>query len=299
MTPASSDHPTVLVTAATGTVGRHVVRELVDREVAVRAGSRNPATAGEGLDDDAVAVEFDFERPETWGRALEGVDATFLVRPPGVDRTSLTGFVDAAARVGVGRVVYLSTLGAEKNVLIPHHRIERHVAASGMEYAFVRASFFLQNLHEVHARDIVERDEIFLPAGSGETSFVDARDVGGAAAVLLAGGGEPGAAYDVTGPEALGYDEVAAVFSDVLGREITYANPSVPEFLARELSRGTPPVFALLQVGIYTTARVGLAGRVSDDGERLLGRPLRGVREYVEDYAEEFQSGSAGRPPGT
>jgi uncharacterized protein YbjT (DUF2867 family) len=148
----------------------------------------------------------------------------------------------------------------------------------------------MQNLHEVHARDVVERDELFLPAGTGATSFVDARDVGAAAAVLLAGERDWKQAYDLTGPEALRYDEVAAIFRDVLDREITYANPSLLRFVARTLSERGSVGYALLLAVIYTTARVGLAGRVSDDAARLLGRPPRGLRTYVEDYADEFRA---------
>ncbi|RKD94634.1 SDR family oxidoreductase [Halopiger aswanensis] len=300
---------TVLVTAASGTVGRHVVETLLESDAVVKAGSRNPHRAGErlsgleGLDGvllergDDPFVEFDFERPETWGSALDGVDSLFLVRPPGVAVDDLTAFVDAAVRVGADRIVYLSTLGADRNVLLPHHRIERHVAASGATYTLLRASFFMQNLHEVHGRDIVERDEIFVPAGAGGTSFVDARDVGEIAARVLAeSGSESGSrsahrnvAYDVTGADALTYDEVAAAFSRVLDRQVTYADPSIPTFVARMHARGHPIGFVLLMVGIYTTARLGLADRVTDDAARLLGRQPRGIEEYVADYADEFR----------
>ncbi|WP_225335521.1 SDR family oxidoreductase [Halomicrobium urmianum] len=280
---------TVLVTAATGTVGRHVVTELVDRGATALAGTRDPDGAGDALSGGARPVAFDFERPETWGSALEGVDGLFLVRPPGVARGRLTDFADAAARVGVGRVAYLSTLGAERNPLIPHHRIERHLADAAVDHAFLRASFFAQNLHEVHARDVVERDEISVPAGDGATSFVDARDVGAVGAAVLTERGHRNVAYDLTGPEALTYDEVAAAFSDALGRRITYGDPSIPAFIRREYASGRPLGFALLMVGVYTTARLGLADRVTGDVERLLNRPPRTIRDYVRDYADEFR----------
>ncbi|UVE51080.1 NmrA family NAD(P)-binding protein [Haloferax larsenii] len=282
----------VLVTAGTGTVGQHVVRELRD-DVEVRVGTRRPQSVREAGDSDSDSdehvVEFDFARPETWGAALDGVDATFLVRPPGVEQRQVTAFVDAASRVRVDHVVYLSALGADKNVLIPHHRIESHIQQSAVRSTFLRASFFTQNLHEVHGQDVVEHDEIFVPAGSGETSFVDARDVAAVAAVVLTDDRHDKQAYDLTGPEALRYDEVAAVFTDVLDRRITYADPSIPAFVRRMLSRDRPLSYVLLMVGIYSTARFGFAGRVTDDVERLLGRPPRTVRDYVEDYRDRFE----------
>jgi uncharacterized protein YbjT (DUF2867 family) len=294
-TRSDPTRPTVLVTAATGTVGRHVVEALADTGATVRAGSRDPTRAGDGLET-GTAVEFDFARPETWGRALEKVDALFLVRPPGVAVGELTAFVDAAARVGVDRLAYLSTLGADRNPLIPHYRIERHIEGADVDHCFLRASFFCQNLHEVHGEAIREAGEIFLPAGAGATSFVDARDVGAVGARVLTEPGHRNRAYEVTGSEALTYEEVADLFTEVLGRPVRYADPSIPAFIARELSRGRAPGFVLLMVGIYTTARLGLAGRVTDDVEALLGRSPRTVREYVTDYAGEFEPADSGSP---
>lgn len=285
---------TVLVTAATGTVGQHVVRELADRDVTVRIASRNPDDAIDGdepldLEDHDEVVAFDFEKPETWGEVLADVDGVFLVRPPEVGVDDVGRFVDAAARVGVQRVAYLSTLGAEKNPLLPHRRIEKRIAAAGLEYTFLRASFFTQNLLEVHRRCIAQRDAILVPAGEGTTSFVDARDLGAVAAIVLTESGHENRAYDLTGPEALDYHEVAAVFSDVLDRHITYRNPSLPAFAARMRRRGEPLGFVLLLCGIYTTARLGLAGRVTPDSRRLLGREPRGMRTFVSDFADEFR----------
>jgi uncharacterized protein YbjT (DUF2867 family) len=327
--------PTVLVTAGTGTVGRHVVGELARLDVPVRVGSRDPESARErfsadreespaerdGDDPDSPAfddfptvdpeapvdfVPFDFERPETWGPVLDGIDSLFLVSVPGVDGDELQSFVDAAARVGVGHVAYLSTLGAQRNPAIPHYWNERHIRGAALDHTFLRASFFCQNFHEVHRTDVVDHDELFVPAGTGETSFVDARDVAAVAAHVLAesdtketlasddpsGGGAThvNRAYDLTGPTALTYHEAAEIFSEELDRRISYPEPSIPAFVRRRRSYGDPLGYALLMVGIYTTARLGLAGRVTDDVERLLGRPPRHLREYVADYTGAFET---------
>ncbi|MFC6952360.1 NmrA family NAD(P)-binding protein [Halorubellus litoreus] len=294
----------VLVTAATGTVGRAVVRELAAVGVPVRAASRDPERARERFETEWLAdesdgdhveyVAFDFQRPETYHPALDDASATFLVRPPEVGRVArdVFPFVDAAERMGVEHAVVLSVLGAEKNPLLPHRRIEKHVAASGLAWTFLRASFFLQNLLEVHRADVVERDRIFLPAGDGETSFVDARDVGAVAAEAFQDASLRYRALDVTGAEALTYHEVAAVMTDVLDREITYANPGVLEYARTEYRHGTALPFVLVQLAVYGTARLGLAGRVTDDVERVLGREPRSVREFVEDHADAFAPAS-------
>jgi len=211
-----------------------------------------------------------------------------------VSEADVNSFVDAADRVGVNHVVYLSTLGAEKNVIIPHHRIEKHIMGTDITYTLLRASFFMQNLLEVHRADIVEHDELFVPAGSGKTSFIDARDISEAAAVVLIEPDHANRAYDLTGPEALDYGAVATTFSEVLGRSITYPNPSLLAFSRRMYQRGTPLGFIALLCGIYTTARLGLAARVTEDSYLLLGRSPRTVRAFIEDHADAFR-GDPGR----
>ncbi|WP_340100765.1 SDR family oxidoreductase [Salinibaculum salinum] len=277
--------PTVLVTGASGTVGTQVRAHLDARACTVRALVRTPDA------DDEQEVRFDFEKPETWGQAFDSGDRLFLVRPPSISRVGefLLPAIDAAQRCGIEHVTLLSVLGAEKNPLLPHRRIERHLEASGLDYTFLRASFFMQNFDEVHARDIREHDELFVPAGGGKTSFVDARDVAEVAAVTLTDDGHRNRAYDVTGPEALGYDETAAIFSDVLGRDISYPRPGAVAFARRWLARGEPLGFVVVMLAIYTTARLGLASRVTHDVREVLDRDPRPLQTYVADYKDAFE----------
>jgi uncharacterized protein YbjT (DUF2867 family) len=170
---------------------------------------------------------------------------------PAVGVSAVREFVDAADRVGVDRVVYLSILGAEKLPVLPHRRIERHLAATGMATTSLRASWFVQNLSGVHRREIVERDEIFVPAGDGTLSFVDARDVAAVAATALTARGHVGRAYDLTGPVALDFHAVA----DVLDRRITYADPSRVAFARHMYRRGVPTPTVAFMVVEYSVVR--------------------------------------------
>ncbi|WP_129113330.1 NmrA family NAD(P)-binding protein [Halegenticoccus tardaugens] len=297
----------ILVTGATGTVGSEVLASLADdgdgRRASddverVRAGVRNvgaddlgdgyaPADSSRPAVD---AVEFDFERPETWGFAFEGVRAMFLVRPPSVPRERVVAAAEAAVRSGVEHVVYLSVLGAERNPLLPHRRIEKRLESADARCTFLRASYFMQNVTGIHAPEIRDCDEVFVPAGDGRISFVDARDVGAVAAAALAGDG-PGRgsrAYDLTGPAALDFSTVAAVLSDSLGRRIVYADPGPVEFVRRMRARDVPLGFAVAMLGIYAPARFGRAGRVTDDVERALGRPPTSLRAFVDDSRDAW-----------
>ncbi|WP_423995393.1 SDR family oxidoreductase [Halorubrum trapanicum] len=289
----SSGRPTadrVLVTGATGTVGEPLVRKLTDGDASVRLATRNPDDAREQFGEGVEYVEFDLGRPETWGSALADVDRLFLLYPPGSAVSDITEFADAADRVGVEHVAFLSILGAGKLPILPHRRIETHLAGTDLAHTFLRASWFAQNLSEIHRREIVDRNEIFVPAGDGVLSFTDARDVAAVAATVLTEPGHEDRAYDLTGPAALDFREVAEVFSDVLDRPIEYADPSRLTFARQMYRRGFSPGFVAFMIAEYSVVRLGRSGRTTDDVETLLGRPPRTVREFVADYADEFRA---------
>lgn len=283
--------PTILVTGATGTVGQHVVQQLAQQQARVLAGVRDPAQAD--LPPGVQAVKLNFHDPSTHG-ALAGVDRLFLLWPPGTNhRADVLPLIDAARRQGVRQVVFLSILGAQRLPFLPHRQIEQHLQASGLDWVFLRASYFMQNLSGVHRDDLRQRDEIFLPAGHGRTSFVDARDVAAVAVQALLDG-RAGCAYDLTGEVALSYFEAAEVFSVTLGRRITYTNPSPLRFVRTTVARGTRLSFALFMLAEYTVARLGLAGRVTDTVRGVLGRPATSLRQFAEAYRETWLRGAGG-----
>jgi uncharacterized protein YbjT (DUF2867 family) len=272
----------LLVTGAEGTVGRHVVRYLTRRGLPVRAAVRTgPREPSPGVE----AVRFDFGDPRTWGPAFDGVRGMFLLRPPAIGnvRRDLLPAVAAAQRAGVEHVVFLSLQGADRNRVVPHATVERWLRGSGLEWTFVRPSFFLQNLTSTHAADIRDRDAIVVPAGRGRTAFVDALDVGEVAAATLAQRRRwAGQAVTPTGDVALTYGEVAGILSEVLGRPIRYTQPGLGRYaLHAHRTLGLPWGFAAVTAAIYTTARLGLAAGLTDDVRTVLGRPPTTVREFA------------------
>jgi uncharacterized protein YbjT (DUF2867 family) len=278
----------ILVTGATGNVGTELVRRLRATARPVRAAvgdvARGRARLGDGVD----VVRFDFGDPATYEAAFADVRALFLLRPPAIADVGrrIVPAVDAAVRAGVERIVFLSLQGVERNPVVPHARIERHLRAVDVPWTFLRPSFFMQNLSTTHRDDIREHDRIFVPAGRGRTSFVDARDVAAVAALTLTEAGHERRAYELTGPEALDYARVAEVFGRVLGRPIRYADPSLPRFWTRMRARGYPAGFVAVMIGLYTVARLGLAARVTPELGRLLGRPPIALERFVRDHAE-------------
>lgn len=208
------------------------------------------------------------------------------MRPPAIADTKalINPFVDFAINAGVKHIVFLSLLGVEHNRFVPHRAIEDHIVSRGIPYTFLRAGFFMQNLDTTHRADIVEYDELFMPAGKGKTSFIDVRDIGAVAALALANSGHEKKAYSLTGDEALDYFEAAQIFSDVLGRQIRYANPSPWDFVRRWRNRRAPWGQVLVMTALYTVTRMGRAATMTTEVQRLLGRPAIRFRQYVEDY---------------
>lgn len=275
----------ILITGASGLVGREVASRLAGRAT-VRLALREPSTGVAGFAA-AESVRFDFLDPSTFAAALRGIDRVFLLRPPQLARAKhdFGPFVAAMQDAGAEHVVFLSVRGAESNPLLPHRRIERLLEASGLVWTHLRPNDFMQNFSTVHRADIRDHGEIWAPAGRGRTSFVDVRDVAAAAARILISEGHGRQAYTLTGGEALGLDDVAAILSAVLGRRITYRNPGIPRFLQHIRAAGHPIAFGLVMTGVYTVARLGLATGISPDLERLINRSPTSLRSFAEEYA--------------
>jgi uncharacterized protein YbjT (DUF2867 family) len=277
---------TILITGATGNVGLEVVKGLVAAGANVRAAATNPERARTALPPGVEIVRFDFTDPETFQAALEGVQRVFLVRPPQMSNArAFKPFLEALRVAGVNQVVFLSLLGAEKNRVVPHRGIEDAILGLGLPHVFLRPSFFMQNLSGEHREDIRLHDRIAVPAGNGATSFIDARDIAAVAAHSLISG-EVGIAHDLTGSEALTYAQVVELFTEVLGRRIRYTHPNVVQFALSERSHGVPWGFIAVMIGIYSVARFGAAGRVTDDVQRILGRQPITMRRFIEDYRQ-------------
>lgn len=282
---------TILVTGATGNVGGPLAGLLYDGGHPLRAAVSSPASVARLPRPEMPWAVLDFENPQTWPAALAGVDRLFLMRPPhisDIDR-SIKPLIECAVSSGVRHIVFLSLLGAEKNKVVPHAAVENLLLAGPVTYTMLRAGFFMQNLSTTHRRDLVEFDDVFVPAGKGKTAFVDARDLAAVAALALTEPGHENKAYPLTGSESLDYREVAAILSDVLARPITYSDPSLLRFARRIRGHGESWAYIGVMAGIYTTTRFGMAAQVHPDLQALLGRAPTTFRQFAEDEAAAWR----------
>jgi len=172
----------------------------------------------------------------------------------------------------------------ESKSFVPHYKIEKAIEKSGIPYTFLRPSFYMQNLNTTHLHEIKNSCEIAVPVGRAKTNFIDVRDIAAVAANVLAESGHKNMAYVLTGAGGYNYYEVAELFSKILGRSITYTDPSALRFLARTIRTGTPFSFAVVMTLLYTSTRSGMADTYSPNVERLLGRPPIELEQYIQDY---------------
>lgn len=276
----------VLVIGSTGNVGLEVARSLQALQVPFRAGDIDTERVRQRLGEGTEAVRFSFGDESTYIDAFRGTERVFLMRPPRISNVQKYMFpaIDAAVTAGVKHFVFLSLIGIESNRIVPHYKVEQYLKQSGVDYTFLRSSFFMQNLNTTHCNEIRDRDELYIPAGRSRTSFVDTRDIGAAAAAVLTQPGHAKQAYEITGPESLTYYEVSRQMSEVLGRSITYRSPALLAFVLRKVREGTPLTYALVMAFLYNSTKNGMANVVTDEVERLIGRKPFTLRQYLHDY---------------
>ena len=278
----------VLVTGATGNVGRAVVAALQAASIPVRAAARTRAEVGAAFPD-VEAVTLDVSDVRTFGDALAGVGGVFLIRPPAIarGRPTVNALIDAAARAGVDHVVFSSVAGADANPLLPHHRIERHLQTSALSWTILRPGFFAQNLGAAYRTDIRRDDRIYVPAGDAHVAFLDVRDIGDVVAEIMR---DPaphrGRSYPLTGPELRTFDQVAAALTRELGRPIRYEPATASGYVRHLRSLGLPATQIAVQLLLHLVLRRDAAATADTTPARLLGRPGRTIETYIADHRD-------------
>ncbi|HTB21597.1 MAG TPA: SDR family oxidoreductase [bacterium] len=281
----------ILVTSATGTVGSEVVKQLKATGLPLTAASREPATAQAKLGVPAVAWNWD--RPGDFAGALKGVSTLFLGTPPGLLEEQAYGMsaVAAAKEAGVKKIVKLSAIGVEHMPESAHRRIELAIEAGGFQWVFLRPGFFMQNLNEGMVQGIKESGVIALPAGDGRTSFIDARDIAAVAVKALTSDVFNGQGLTLTGSEALGYVDVAAHLSRAVGKPVRYDDVAPALFTAAMLKAGMSKHYAEFLTTLYDqVVRKGFAATLTDNVEKITGKPPILFAQYAKDYAPAFKA---------
>ncbi len=288
----------ILVTGSSGTVGRAVLDELRKSGKPYRAMYRNDEDARKAPAD-VSSVIADFSKTDTLNGALAGVDTVYLVCSPIPALVQLEGnVIDACVENNVKHVVLNSALGAAdypKSFPSWHKAVEDKLRASQLSYTILRPNGFMQNILAYQAPSIRTQGAFYAAMGNARMSMLDVRDIAAVAAkALLSPGDHAGKIYELNGPEAVTYAELADRISRVAQRKVSYID--IPESTQRQsmLDLGMPEwqVNALLELQQYYTS--GQGGEVTGALAYLLGKPPVTLDQFLEEFKKQFHNEAAG-----
>lgn len=284
---------TILVTGATGRVGRHIVDQLVQRGAPVRVLTRDPSKVE--FPPEVDVAKGDLLDLGAMRSALKGVRTLFLLNAvTGDEFTQAIVTLNLAREAGIERVVYLSVIHADRFVNVPHFAVkygaERMLEQMGFGATILRPSYFIDN--DLTIKDVVLEHGVYpMPIGNKGVAMVDARDIAEVAALELIRRHQAPAALpleiiDVVGPDTLTGEGIAAIWSDTLGRPVVYGGDDPTGF---EQNLGTfMPAWMAYEMRLMAERYVS-DGMIPEEGDverltALLGRPLHSYRGFVSEF---------------
>jgi len=286
----------ILITGGSGSVGKAVLQEAIQRKLKVRAMFRSKEDAAK-VPAGCEAVIADYGDKPSLRKALEGVDSVFLVCSPIPQLVELeSNMTEACQECGVKHVVLNSALGAGdygKSFPSWHRKVEDKLKATRMSYTILRPNGFLQNIATYNAPSIRSQGAFYAAMGDAKVSYIDVGDIAVVAVNALQGGEHSGKTYELNGPEAVSNQELAARISKISGRTVKFVD--IPEAAQRDsmLGLGMPEwqVTALLDLQRYYK----MGGGAKTDGllESLIGRPPVTLDQYLTANVREFRDQAA------
>ncbi len=260
------DHP-ILVIGATGKTGSRVATKLEENGYSVRRGTRHSA------------IPFDWEAPETWAPALEGVKKAYvtylpdLAFPGAVEKVA--AFAEVARDIGLDHIVLLSGRGEH------HARLgEEAIRASGIDFTLVRSAWFAQNFSEGYLRDPILAGVLPMPGGTIQEPIIDIDDIADVVFAVLTEDGHKGQLYEVTGPRLMSFSEMAESLSRAISRHVQHVPITFEDFHANVAASGGDFV-ADVFTAIARETLDGRNARTADGVMRALGRPPRDFEDYA------------------
>jgi uncharacterized protein YbjT (DUF2867 family) len=285
---------TILVTGATGTVGRHVVDQLIKRGADVRVLVRDPAKTS--FPDGVAVAQGDLLDVDSLRSAFAGVSTLFLLNAVVQDEfTQALIALNLAREAGIERIVYLSVIHADIYVNVPHFAgkfgVERMIEQMGLKATILRPAYFINN--DVTIKDVVTGHGIYpMPIGARGLAMIDARDIGEIAAIELIRREQSATALrldriNLVGPATLTGTDVAAIWSDVLGRPVIYPGDDTAGF-EQNLRQFMPSWMAYdMRLMAERFLSDGMLPETDDVARltALLGRPLRSYRDFAAEIS--------------
>ncbi|MGC1308560.1 MAG: SDR family oxidoreductase [Phormidesmis sp.] len=288
----------ILITGATGTNGQEVIKQLAAKGITVRALVRS-LEKGEALKEyDVELVEGDFSDPASLEAALQGVDKALMLPPIAPDAVELQhNFIEAAKKAGTRYIVKFSAIGAAPDSPMRlgrwHGDAEQLLTDSGIAYCTLRPNGFMQNFL-AFGQSIANQGVFAQPGGQSSISHIDVRDIAAAIVeTLLDDTVHAGKTYTLTGPESLSFDQVAEIFSTVLGRPVKYIAQTPEEFKGNMVAWGQPEWLADTFNEMFALYRTGWGAEVTEDFTTITGRQPHTFEQFVQDNRQAFEPEAA------
>ena len=286
----------ILVTGASGTVGKAVLKEVARSGAKHKAMYRSPGEAAKAPAG-TTAVIADFAKKDTLAAALRDAESVYLVCSPIPDLVQLeSNMIDASVAAGIRHIVLNSALGAgdyAKSFPSWHRKVEDKLKGTRISFTILRPNSFHQNVLTYFAPSVRAQSAFYSSMGNARVSLLDVRDIAVVAAKALSGGEYSGKTYELNGPEALTYAELAEKISKHAGRPVQYVD--IPAEAQRKvmLDQGMPvwQVDALLDLQGYYSS--GKGGAVDPLLQNLLGRQPVTMDRFLAEFAGEFRSPAA------
>ena len=287
---------TIFIAGATGTVGRRVALALAEAGADVRAGVRDLQNATDLREAGAEVVHLDYGAPQTVAAALEDIDRVFLLTPFVEEPVPMVrAVVQAAKAAGVSFIVRMSALGADVDSSLAlgreHGRGEQVVKESGLDWAILQPSFFMENIITFMGETIREQGRIYGASGEGRAAYIAAADIAASAVAILR---EParhvGQTYLLTGPSACNNVDIASALAVVLDKPVEAID--VPPDAHREglEGAGLPGWMVDALCGLEGVKRNGWAEATTDAVERITGRPPQTLAAFLRAHADAFSA---------
>ncbi|WP_055696006.1 SDR family oxidoreductase [Streptomyces prasinopilosus] len=276
----------IVVTGATGNLGRHVVEQLLEKVPAeqVTAVVRSPEKAADLAERGVRLAVADYNAPETFDGLFAAGDKVLLISGNEFDKGRVRQHrvvIEAAKAAGVALLAYTSALGTLTAALADDHRgTEKALLASGVPYVLLRNGWY----HEVYTENlapVLEHGAVVAAAGEGRVSSAARADYAAAAVAVLTGEGHENKTYELGGDEAWSLSEYAAELSRQTGREIAYKPVTVEELTGVLTGAGLPGPMAAVFAGVDLSIEKGELVVTSGDLARLTGRPTTPLADAV------------------
>lgn len=283
----------ILITGATGTNGREILKQLTAAGHQVRAMVRNLEKAADLQSPNVELVEGDFDKPDTLEDALRGIEKAFVVTPVDARHVEwMRNFIEAAKRAATQHVVKFSGMGAkadsDSEIIRMHAQTDDMLKQSGLSYTILQPNSFFQNMFW-SANTIKEQGAFYLPMGDAKQSVIDVRDIAAIAVKVLTESGHEGKTYVLTGPEPLTYHDIAQKIAKAIGKPVNYVPVPVEAARKAMADTGMPAWLARVLAEFQGVVATGAYAATTNEVANLLGREPTSFDDFIATYADFFK----------